>query len=200
MSTNNAIMPLFPLSTVMFPGARFPLQIFEPRYMDMVTECLRNNSEFCIVQLLAGTEVAAQFGQPPSFEYIGCSVRIVDWDALPHNRLGIVVEGVRKVDVVNTYRNDNNLNIGEVEFLPDEPDCELPESYLTLWELLETLSQHETIQKLGIVFDSRSSINVANHLATLLPIENEQKQALLELNNPLDRLEELATIVAKLES
>lgn len=198
--SNPTIMPLFPLSTVMFPGARFPLQIFEPRYMDMVTECLRNNSQFCIVQLLAGTEVATKLGQPPSFEFIGCSVRIVDWDALPHNRLGIVVEGVSKVDVVNSYRNENNLNIGEVEFLPDESDFELPENYLGMWELLETLSQHETIKKLGIVFDSRSSINVANHLASLLPIENDQKQALLELNNPLDRLEELAAIVAKLES
>jgi len=198
--SDNQIMPLFPLSTVMFPGARFPLQIFEPRYMDMVTECLRNDGQFCIVQLLAGTEVATKLGQPPSFEYIGCSVRIVDWNALPHNRLGIVVEGVSKVDVVNSYRSDSGLNIGEVEFLPQEQDCELPETYLTLWELLDTLSQHETIQQLGIKFDSRSAINVANHLSALLPIENNQKQSLLELNNPLDRLEELAAIVSKLES
>lgn len=194
------IMPLFPLSTVMFPGARFPLQIFEPRYMDMVKECMRNNSEFAIVQLLAGTEVASRFGEPPSFEYIGCSVRIVDWDQLPHNRLGIVVEGVSKVDVVNSYRNDNNLNMGEIQYFASEQDCELPEEFLTLWELLNTLSKHKSIQQMGITFDSRSAINVANNLSALLPIDNDLKQELLELYNPLDRLELLAEIVSKLES
>lgn len=197
---DSQILPLFPLSTVMFPGARFPLQIFEPRYLDMVTQCFRENSQFGIVQLLAGSEVVSPKGLPPSFEFIGCSVKIVDWDALPHNRLGLVVEGVQKIDVINSYRNDKNLNMGEVRFIPPEEDCQLPEEFLSLWELLDTLSQHETIKQLGIVFDSRSAINVANHLSSLLPIENSTKQELLELTNPLDRLEALAAIVAKLES
>lgn len=193
-------MPLFPLSTVMFPGARIPLQIFEPRYMDMVKNCMRDGTPFGIVNLVVGSEVASRFSDLPSFEAVGCAVNIVDWSALPHGRLGIVVEGVQKIQVLEARRDKSNLNIGEVIYLPEEEDCQLPEEFLPMWELLDTLQEHEAIQRLMLNIDSRSAISVANHLSALLPIDDDQKQALLEQTNPLDRLELLAQFVSQLEA
>lgn len=193
-------MPLFPLSTVMFPGARIPLQIFEPRYMDMVKNCMRDGTPFGIVNLVVGSEVASRYSDLPSFEAVGCAVNIVDWSALPHGRLGIVVEGVQKIQVLEAQRDKSNLNIGEVIYLPEEEDCQLPEEFLPMWELLDTLQEHEAIQRLMLNIDSRSAISVANHLSALLPIDDDQKQALLEQTNPLDRLELLAEFVSQLEA
>jgi Lon protease-like protein len=193
-------MPLFPLSTVMFPGARIPLQIFEPRYMDMVKNCMRDNAPFGIVKITSGTEVASRMGIATNFESLGCAVEIVDWNALPHGRLGIVVQGTHKIEVLNSERNAANLTMGEVRYFPDEEDCQLPEEFLPLWELLDTLQAHEAIQRLNLQLDSHSAQSVANHLSALLPIQDQLKQALLNLNNPLDRLERLAEIVAQLEA
>ncbi|HSG62478.1 MAG TPA: LON peptidase substrate-binding domain-containing protein [Pseudomonadales bacterium] len=193
-------MPLFPLSTVMFPGARIPLQIFEPRYMDMVKNCMREGVPFGIVNLVAGSELASRFSELPSFEAVGCAVKIVDWSAMPHGRLGIVVEGTQKIQVLQNQRDKSNLNVGEVVLLPDEEDCQLPEEYLPLWELLDTLQEHEAIQRLMLTIDSRSALSVANHLSALLPIEDDLKQDLLEQTNPLDRLALLAEIVSQLET
>ena len=198
--SDSITMPLFPLSTVMFPGARIPLQIFEPRYMDMVKNCMRDGAPFGIVNLVVGSEVASRYSDLPSFEAVGCAVKIVDWSALPHGRLGIVVEGVQKIQVLEAQRDKSNLNIGEVIYLPEEEDCQLPEEFLPMWELLDTLQEHEAIQRLMLNIDSRSAISVANHLSALLPIDDDQKQALLEQTNPLDRLELLAEFVSQLEA
>lgn len=193
-------MPLFPLSTVMFPGARIPLQIFEPRYMDMVKNCMREGLPFGIVNLIAGSEVASRFSELPNFEAVGCAVKIVDWSAMPHGRLGIVVEGTQKIQVLESQRDKANLTRGEVIFLPEEEDCQLPEEFLPLWELLDTLQEHEAIQRLMLNIDSHSALSVANHLSALLPIDDNLKQELLEQTNPLDRLELLAQIVSQLET
>lgn len=193
-------MPLFPLSMVMFPGARIPLQIFEPRYMDMIKQCMRDSSPFGIVNLIAGSEVASRYSTGPSFEEVGCAVEIVDWSALPHGRLGIVVQGKRKIQVLESQRNKANLNIGEVIYLADEEDCQLPEEFLPLWELLDKLQEHEAIERLQLDIDSHSALSVANHLAALLPIADDIKQELLQQTNPLDRLEQLAEIVSQLEA
>ncbi len=198
--SDSITMPLFPLSTVMFPGARIPLQIFEPRYMDMVKNCMRDGTPFGIVNLVVGSEVASRFSELPSFEAVGCAVKIVDWSALPHGRLGIVVEGVQKIQVLEAQRDKSNLSIGEVIYLPEEEDCQLPEEFLPMWELLDTLQEHEAIQQLMLTIDSRSALSVANHLSALLPIDDDQKQALLEQTNPLDRLELLAEFVSQLEA
>ena len=198
--SNSTTMPLFPLSAVMFPQARIPLQIFEPRYMDMVKDCMRHGTPFGIVKLLQGSEVSAVSSTVSTFETIGCAVNIVDWNALPHGRLGIVVEGMQKIQVMESHRNAANLNMGEVIYLPEEEDCQLPEEFLPMWELLDTLQDHEAIKRLMLTIDSHSSISVANHLSALLPIEEQFKQELLEQTNPLDRLELLAEIVSELEA
>lgn len=194
-------MPLFPLSTVMFPGGYMPLQIFEPRYVDMVRDCMRQQGRFVISQLIKGSEVAvAAGGMSPQWQSLGCSVEIVDWAALPHGRLGITVKGCDKVEIGGAELLPSGLRIADVELLPPEPDCEVPEDYLELVEILLALSEHASIQALGIDVDYNSSLSVANHLAQLLPFPSMRRQDLLQLSNPLDRLQAIAKLVADLQS
>ncbi len=89
-------LPLFPLDTVLFPGCFLDLQVFEARYLDMVSQCLKAGYGFGVVHILNGKEVGAA---PAEFSHIGCEALIRDWQQLPNGLLGIRVEGGRRFDV-----------------------------------------------------------------------------------------------------
>ena len=89
-------LPLFPLNTVLFPGCFLDLQVFEARYLDMVSQCLKAGHGFGVVHILDGKEVGAA---PAEFSHIGCEALIRDWQQLPSGLLGIRVEGGRRFDV-----------------------------------------------------------------------------------------------------
>ena len=102
-------VPLFPLSAVLFPYGRMPLQIFEQRYLDLVRECRRNDSGFGVVWIKSGGEVAHPEATAPTLAEYGCYARIVDWDQLDSGLLGITVEGSdRRRNIVRcfTYKLD----------------------------------------------------------------------------------------------
>ena len=72
-------IPIFPLNTVLFPGGRLPLRIFEVRYVDMTKACIRDDAVFGVCQIRDGHET----GTPAKPADIGCTARIVEWD-VPH--------------------------------------------------------------------------------------------------------------------
>ena len=78
-------IPLFPLNSVILPGGRIPMQLFEPRYLDMLTRCLKEDRGFVVVLLREGTEVSLR----TDFYDIGTYVRIVDFQQLDNGLLGI---------------------------------------------------------------------------------------------------------------
>ena len=81
-------IPLFPLSSILFPYGRMPLQIFEPRYLDLVKDSLRNDRFFGVVLIVDGSnEVAVTKTDVPSLSSLGTSARIIDWDQLPNGLL-----------------------------------------------------------------------------------------------------------------
>ena len=86
-------LPLFPLSAVLLPHGRMPLQIFEQRYLDLVRETLRSDSQFGVVWIRQGSEVAQRGRAAPELGDYGTSARIVDWDQRPNGLLGITIEG-----------------------------------------------------------------------------------------------------------
>ncbi|WP_101757630.1 LON peptidase substrate-binding domain-containing protein [Oceanicoccus sp. KOV_DT_Chl] len=89
-----ATIPLFPLGSVLFPQGRMSLQIFEPRYLDLVSRCLKDDSGFGVVWLRQGREVhKPEQAVDPRFAQVGCYATIVDWDSLPNGLLGITIEG-----------------------------------------------------------------------------------------------------------
>ena len=192
-------LPLFPLGTVLFPGGRLPLQIFEPRYLDLVSRCMRENSSFGVVLIRAGTDVRVGPGssQPEVFE-IGSEAKIVDFNQLSSGRLGVTIEGGRKFRVHDTWEQSDGLLIGEVSILPEEPELAVAGEHQELVDLLTELTLHPEVAKLQLNIELEDARSVGWRLAELLPIEPEIKQSLLQLPYPRERLQELRRLITKL--
>jgi Lon protease-like protein len=189
--SEGSVIALFPLHTVLFPGGPLPLRIFETRYTDMVRRCMREQSPFGVVLIQEGDEA----GDVATTATVGCTARIADFHTLHDGLLGISCVGDRKFRVLRVWRASDGLNMGEVAWLPAEREQALPERYghlvTTVQRALEDLSEHyEHVEK---KFDDAAWIGA--RLTELLPIELADKQALLELEDPIERLDTLLTVV-----
>ena len=191
-------IPIFPLPLVLFPGGRVPLQIFEPRYLDMVKRCLQKNSGFGIVMHLARTEKNRTPSKPQTISRCGTCCTIVDFDQLPSGMLGIIVEGQAKFVVRNSYKQKDGLILANVDFLALEDEAPVPEQHEHLSELLMSLMEHEAVRRLGLQCDLRQATEVGARLTELLPCPNHFKQRLLEMKDPLMRLRELEKLVGRM--
>ena len=180
-------LPLFPLNSVLFPGGVLPLRIFEPRYLDMVKNCVKDNTEFVICLIREGKEV----GQDAQHFNVGTACQIVDWETLPDGLLGVTAKGQRRVKITNPDVQSNNLLVGETESIIEEDDAELPEQFTEWAQLISII-----MAKLGKPFTElerniTSSHWVAARLTEYLPFEVKVKQRILEIDHPLVRLEHL---------
>lgn len=194
MST--AEIPLFPLNTVLFPGGPLPLRIFETRYTDMVRRCMREQSAFGVVLIRAGAEV----GEVANTAAIGTTARIVDFYQLPDRLLGITCAGEKKFRILDRRRQPDGLNVGTVEWLPEEPGMEVPGEYAHLATLLRKVLPElgEVYQQVPKRFDDAGW--VGSRLVEILPISLGDKQACLEMQDPLQRLARLSPLIRREES
>jgi Lon protease-like protein len=193
---DHSALSLFPLHTVLFPGGPLPLRIFETRYTDMVRRCMREQQPFGVILIQEGDEA----GPVATTATVGCSARIADFNILKDGLLGIYCVGERKFQVRRVWRAADGLNLGEVSWLGHEPQLALPEEYRKLGEtvrraLRELAEHYEHVEK---KFDDAAW--VGSRLAELLPIELNDKQALLELDDPLARLEALVKLLPRPEA
>jgi len=193
ISTMN--VPLFPLNSVVLPGGRIPLQLFEPRYLDMLARCLKEDRGFVVVLLREG----AENGKVAAFYDIGTYVRIIDFRQLENGLLGITVEGQSKVSVVRSWQQEDGLNVGDVECLIDENVLSIPERYAELPSVLKALFRHPVIRDLDMEVDYEDARDVGWRLTELLPLDKQEKQRLVELQNPLERLDRLNDLLEALE-
>jgi Lon protease-like protein len=181
-------LPLFPLNTVLFPGGPLSLRIFEPRYLDMVRRCLKEQSVFGVLLIVEGEEAGAVAAVADT----GTSARLVDFDTLPDGLLGVVCVGEQRFRVQRRWLQDDGLNLGEVAYLPADAPCGLPEEFEHLGELLR-----EVLPRLGGAYmHVEASFDdagwVSNRWAEILPLSRTEKQELLELTDPLARLAQVA--------
>jgi hypothetical protein len=184
-------VPLFPLNTVLFPEGLLPLRIFETRYLDMVSESLRNQSAFGICLIAKGSEV----GEPAQCREIGTFAHIVDWDKGSDGLLGITVQGGKRFRVLNTRVRKNKLMEGDVEIIDDNEDEELPVEYQVLSDLLRQIADKFKLAHLSEHEKYLDANWVGCRLAELLPFDLDEKQMLLELDDPLQRLEDIQTML-----
>lgn len=192
-------LPLFPLGTVLFPGGRLPLQVFEPRYLDLVRRSLKDGSEFGVVWIRDGSEVVVDRENPmPRLAQIGTFARIVDWDALPGGRLGVTVEGGAKFRLLSTEQQADFLVRAQVQPLPAENELPLPPHAGDLPALLRQLTGHPLIARLKLEPELRDAGRLANQIAQLLPIPEQAKFDLLAEPEPLPRLDRLLLILEQL--
>jgi uncharacterized protein len=186
-------LPLFPLHTVLFPGGPLALRIFEPRYLDMVRRCFREQAEFGVVLIIEGEEA----GDAGTIASIGTTARLVDFDPLPDGLLGITCVGGRRFRLHSRSRQDDGLNLAEVEFLAADALCPLPGELAHLADLLR-----EVLPKIGRAYAHvdagyDSAGWVANRWAEVLPLEPAEKLELLEQDDPLQRLSQVAAWSAR---
>ena len=189
-------LPLFPLSAVLFPGGPLTLRIFEQRYLDLVRDCARRSCGFGVCLILQGREA----GEPAVPAAVGTLARITDFYTLPDGLLGITAEGGERFQVTTTRVRDNGLVHGEVRFWPEEPRVPVPAEHGLLATILERL-----IQRSGGPFAKaeRSCYDNASwvgfRLAEALPLAPPERQQLLQMTDPLQRLAGLMHYVPRFQ-
>src|SRR5580698_6743934 len=175
MPVPNALLPLFPLDAVLLPGAPLPLHIFEPRYKEMITECLESKQTYGVVRAKGG-EVAE----------IGCTAEIVHVvKKYDDGRMDIITQGRQRFEVMQVHSERSFLQ-AEVFYLRDDPGSP------TRDEISRALELHGEIMKLaGSDAEGVSNANeqeLSFYLAGPLPLDLDFKQTLLEMKSEAERL------------
>lgn len=186
-------LSVFPLNAIVCPRGRIPLRIFEPRYIDMVRNCLRQDEPFVVTLLTPSGE-----GQRP-FYCLGTLVKIVDFGEMFQNGiLNIVVEGQVQVNLINPHQQENGLWVAEVKENKMEAYASMPEEFDDLSLVLKALIKHPFVKELDMHINFDDAREVSWRLTELLPLGNEQKQHLYELSDPQLRLAKIADQLSEL--
>ena len=184
-------IPLFPLETVAFPGGVLPLRVFEARYVDMVGDCLRDDSGFGICRITAGSEV----GKPAEHESIGCYARIHSWDMEQPGVLQIWARAEARFRVIDRELRPDGLIRADVTWLPDDEDEPLPAEFENcaglLRRIVADITEREADPLRRVVaepyrFDSL--VWVSNRLAEFMPIPARARQSLMCADSALARM------------
>lgn len=192
----NDSIPIFPLNTILFPQGLLPLRIFEPRYIDMVGDCMRNSTGFGVNLIKNGQEV----GAAATIVDIGTLGIITDFNQSPDGLLGITVTGQQRYRIAQSRVAKNGLRIGKVIYIENEAPCELPEAHTAVARLLEQILSRSGSVANPAEMHLDDAVWVGNRLAGLLPMADSLRQALLETTDPLHRLRLLEERMTELGS
>lgn len=184
-------LPLFPLRTVLFPGGLLPLRIFEPRYVDMVRQCLRADEPFGVVLIRAGAET----GPIGGVAGVGTGARVVDFQTLPDGLLGLMCRGERRFRLQRRTTRANGLHVGEVEWLPEPESSPLEAAQQPLVRVLQRVLAElgETARFLEPRYDDAGWVGC--RCAELLPLDDAARQRLLEIDDPAERLRQIMPLL-----
>ncbi|MBR51332.1 MAG: ATP-dependent protease La (LON) domain protein [Gammaproteobacteria bacterium] len=190
-------LPVFPIGIVVLPGTIQSLQIFEPRYIDMVKKCLKDKVGFVIV-------FQKKFSSEDDYEVSkkGSYVEIIDFNNLPNGLLGITVKAINKVSINNLTQLHDGLNIAETAPIvdPEVDDQALLAEFSEIKNILSQLVKHPKIIDMPLNIDFNSADSVVYHLAGLIPIPWTHKQSLLEAFDASQRLKILSSYIEEISS
>ena len=175
-------LPLFPLSSVLLPGGRIPLQIFEQRYLDLVRDSMKSDTPFGVAWIRRGEEIAQRGKVAADLGDYGTCARIVDWDQLPNGLLGITIEGAERFELHASSTRSNGLVVGEVTLLPRPEPCAVQQGWGPMLDVLASLETHPHVQRMNLSVDYSDAWSVAYTLVQLLPLEEHVKYELLGLD------------------
>ena len=189
--------PIFPIGIVALPGTIQSLQIFEPRYLDMVKDCMENNHGFVITFQKKLTNK-----NDYKISKQGAFVEIVDFNNLPNGLLGITVKAINKVTIKNIIQLKDGLNVAETYPIvdPEVDDQALLAEFPEISNILSQLMKHPRIADMQINIDFNSADSVAYNLAGLIPIPWTYKQSLLEAFDASQRLSILSKYIDEISS
>lgn len=192
-------LPLFPLKTVLFPGGRFALRIFEQRYLAMAKACLRDDAPFGVCLIRHGDEVAtpATRNAPPEFATVGTLAVIRAWDMPELGILHVTTEGGMRFRVGSHSVEPDGLVVASVLPIAAEPAVAITEAHRPLVQLLEVLAARIGPEQLYPERAADDASWLGYRLAELLPLPASTKQDLLELNDAAARLDALQRFIAE---
>ena len=190
-------LPLFPLSTVLFPGCVLDLQIFEARYLDMIARCMKQGSGFGVVCILEGSEVG---DAPQDIALIGCEALIRDFKQQDNGLLGIRVEGGRRFQVLSTQAQPNQSLLAEIEWMDEVAEQPLGDEDQDLLALLKALAEHPMVAALEMNTEVSGQQSLGNQLAYLLPFAEEDKLELLQVDDPQQRLDGIQVLLDEMQA
>ncbi|WP_222565584.1 LON peptidase substrate-binding domain-containing protein [Novilysobacter antarcticus] len=193
MDTTSEMLPLFPLPTVLLPGAPLGLRVFEPRYLDMIRECGRNQSGFGVCLILEDDGDGKTHGAAAAY---GTEARIEDFDLGEDGLLTLQVRGTRRFRVRDVRIRDNGLQVARIDWCEPEPVSMLSPEHGLLSTLLRGILERfggEYAKAEQALFDDASWIGW--RLAELLPLADEQRQQLLQIDDPHERLDRLLVLL-----
>jgi len=170
-----ALLPLFPLELVLLPGTPLPLHIFEPRYKEMIRECISAEAPFGVVR--AFEEGIAE---------VGCTAEIITvTKEYPDGLLDLICEGRKRFEVIEVNRDRSFLQ-AEVLIVPDDPEAAVQEERVKAVQLhLEILSMAGAVQDLSAADQNQLSF----YLAGSLPLDLDFKQKLLAMRSEAQRIQ-----------
>jgi uncharacterized protein len=196
-------LPLFPLGAVLFPDGLLPLRIFEVRYLDMVAKCRKAGAPFGVVSLTRGSEVR-QPGVQESFATVGTLATIHDFEQPQPGLMLVRAIGQQRFRITASDQLKHGLWIADVEQIDPDLPVTVPDDLKPTADALERL-----INSLQLKQDNPGPMPllppwklddcgwVANRWCELLPLPVALKQRLMELDNPLVRLELVSDVLAR---
>ena len=192
--TEDRELPLFPLNTVLFPGGPLGLRIFETRYLDMISDCLKEGRGFGVVTIDEGQEAGSAAA---TFHDLGTLAQIVDFDRLDDGLLGISCQGGQRFKVISHRVQDDQLIVARVETIADEPPAPISEHDRMLVRLLQKLMENDDVKAYyrWIKSDWVNAVWVGYRLTELLPLPKALKQGLLAMDDPAVRLDTLRSLL-----
>ncbi len=186
-------LPLFPLSTVLFPAGRLPLRIFEPRYVKMTRACLRDSTGFGVVLIRGGFEV----GRPAIPFEVGCTARIIECHETAPDRFALLAKGQTPFRILQQRTTEDGLITAHVELREPPDPMAVPERHARLAALLRLTVERYGPECLPQPHRLDDAAWVGNRLAESLPITPEQRQCLLEVEDPLSMLDRIEQILSE---
>lgn len=178
----NRVLPLFPVSTALFPGGRLSLKIFEQRYLDLVKSCIADNTTFGLCAIREGGEV----GEPAVPHEVGTEVKIIEWDMPQTGIFHVVVEGLGRFVIRSQETSSNGLLMAAIDRMTIESPCKIPVDLRLCGEVLKHLLSDNQIEPEEVHYED--AVWVGYRLSELLPFKLKVKQDLLEMNDSLARL------------
>lgn len=194
MSANDRTeLPLFPLNTVVFPGGRLSLRVFEQRYLDMVKHAIANDAPFGICAIREGAET----GTPAVPHAVGTLVRVTDWDMPETGILHIDTRAQERFVIRDLRTEPSGLIVGAVDAVSSEPPVAVPDDVGLAVEILRHIVAEYGDAHFPAPHEFDNAVWVGYRLSEVLPLKLSTRQNLLEMNDAVTRLRILAEFLKK---
>ncbi|WP_301101621.1 LON peptidase substrate-binding domain-containing protein [Propionivibrio sp.] len=186
-------IPVFPLGAVLFPGGVLSLKVFEQRYLDMAAACMKDKSPFGVCLIASGQEVGA-VAEP---HLIGSLAHIAEADMPQLGILLLTVRGGRRFRIISRATQPDGLLRATVELIPEPMPQEVPVAQQSVLPLLQKIASDLGPEKMPEPHAFNDAAWVGYRLSEAVPVKALAKQKLLELDDPVSRLEILFAYLAQ---